>query len=183
MRERLINRLGKIIRRGKGIRESAIENPYDPKSSAEDFARFVGLSIPYHLAFGDVKMFFLNLQPGRKTPEYQDKLEERGMEILNRARITPEFKRYIIRQLIVQFQLGISLDSEYSLKELVGVDLKNGQYGVFDAKHAKGFEKEVLRKMLTHEDELSMIFATGVAEINLEEWKKSFRRLHKEKPI
>lgn len=183
MGEKLIHRLGNLIRRGKGVMESAVENQYDPKTSAQDFARFVEASVPYHLEFGNMKAFFLNLEPEPRKPEYKDKLRERGIEILNRARITPQFRDYIVSQLLTQFQLGMPLDTDYNLKEYAGVDLSKEEYGIFDPKKAKGFEKEVLGKMLTHEDELSMMFATGVAGIDLDEWKKSFRALRKEKPI
>ena len=178
MRERFLNRLGNLIRRGKVAKESVVETAYDPKTSAEEFARFVQASVPYHLEFGTGKAFFLNLEPGRKTPEYQDKLGERGEEILNRARITPQLRRYIISQLLQQFQLGIPLDTDFNLKEFAGVDLESGDYGIFDPKKAKGFEEEVLRKMMTHEDELSMMSAMA-AGIDFKEWKKSFRDLHK----
>lgn len=158
-------------------------NLHDPKASAEDFARFAEVSITYHPGFREQNIFFLNLEPGRKTPEYQDRLEERGNEILSRARITPQFRHYIISQLLIQFKLGLSPGLEYNLKEYAGVDLDKGEYGIFDPKKAKGLEEEFLKKIIADKDELSAMAAIDIAGINLDEWEKSFRDLHREKPI
>jgi len=179
MRERIINRLGRFIKRG----QEQAQSPYDPKTSAEDFARFVQASTPYHLEFGNARMFSLNLDPNPKIPEYQERLKERAEEILKRARITPQFRAYIISDLLMQYQLGMGPSQEYNMKELTDIDLEKGEYGIFDTKQAMRIEKSILGKMLTHEDELSMMFATGISGINLEEWSKTFRALNKQKPV
>lgn len=182
MKERLFDRLGKIIKRSRESNKEPIENQYDPKTSAEDFARIVQASTPYHLEIGNVQAFFLNLDPDPRIPEYKDRLEERANEILQRPKITQQFRTYIVSQLLTEFQMGMALSPEYKMREYAGIDLEKGEYGIFDPRQAKQFEKKVLRSMLTHEDELSMMFATGVAGINLDEWGKAFRHLHREKP-
>lgn len=166
----------------KSRKQSASEQLYDPKTSAEDFVKLVHASMPYSENFGSATAYFLNLDTRPKTPEYKDRLEQKANEVLGRARITPQFRQYIASQLLSQFQLGMGPSPKYWVEQ-VGIDLERGEYGIFNPQKVKGIEKTVLRGMLTHEDDLSMMFATGVAGINLDEWKREFTKLHKEKPV
>jgi len=168
--------------RGRSKEQSASEQSYNPKTSAEDFIQLVVASTPYSENFGSATAYFLNFDPQEKMPEYKDRLKQKADEVLGRARITPQFRQYIVSHLLSQFQLGMAPSVEY-WPEQMGIDLEKGEYGIFNPQNAKEIERTVLRGMLTHEDELSMIFATGVAGINLDEWEREFRKLHKEKPV
>ena len=150
---------------------------FDPKSSAEEFAQAVMATIPYHETFGNATAFFLNLDPTPKQPEYQDKLRERIQAILQKSKITPQFSAYITAQLLMQHQIGIFPSPEYSMEELAGVDLQHGEYGIFDPPKAKTIEGALLKKI--NEGGLEMMTATAIAKIDLSEWRKAFKKLHK----
>ena len=138
--------------------------------------------MPYSETFGDTTMYFLNLDSEPKIPEYKNMLERKAEVVLGCARITPQFRQYIVSQLLIQFQLGMGPSAEYWTKE-VCIDLDKGEYGIFNPQNAKKIEKTLLRKILTHEDDLAMMTATDVGGINLDEWEREFTRLHKEKPV
>lgn len=145
---------------------------------AQEFSQALQLSIPYHLEFGDVRVFSVNFSPEPRQPEFQDKLKEKIEDIVKKAKVTSQFATYVSTQLIMQHQMQICPSKDYSMRELVGIDLAKKDYGIFESpKRAKEIEGALLRKM--DKGGLEMMAATDLAKINIGEWKKAFKKLRR----
>jgi len=185
MVKKIIQNLGNLVQgvfKGLNREKSNSELNYDPKTSAEEYISLVEAANPNSITIGNTTVFSMNLKPEDRIPEYKDALEQKADEILEKANITPEFRTYIASRILQRYQMKFGPSNEYYAEE-VGINSENGNWGIFDPKQSKDIEKNVLGKMLNHEDELSMMHATGAAGINIEGWEKSFKQLYKENPI
>ncbi len=136
----------------------------------------------------------------RKNSEYLHKLQEKVNGLLDQSVVTPEFRREILEQLDLSYQIGIPLRwavnnpnvANAIAEQLFFLDLDHPDSGgVFDPNKAKELErvayKNAQREVLRGYKGLAAISGEAVAQAGysksrdrLHQWENSFKHVYNE---